>query len=259
MMKFTSLRFPRAAISFAFAAAFIPAVASAGLFDDEEARKAIVDLRTKVDTTSAQLEAKINGKLDGKADKSSALELSGQLDTLRGEIAKLRGQLEVLANDLANTQRRQQDLYVDLDNRLRKLEPQKVMVDGKEATLASSEQRAYEAALSLFKTGSYKEAGAAFYAFNLNHPQSALAGTAQYWLGNSYYAQRDCKSAIGELQKLVSVYPDHPKSPDALLIVSGCQVELKEKAASRKTLEQLISQYPGSDEAKSAKKLMSAK
>lgn len=223
--------------------------AHAGLFDDDEARKAILDARAKMEALGNRLDSKI----DTKADKSSVLELANQNEQLRAEIAKLRGQLEVLVNDLSNTQRRQQDFYVDLDKRIQKLEPKRVLIDGKEATVDNNEQRAYDAAFGLFKDGDYKNASTALSAFVVNYPQSAYAGAAQYWLGNSFYAQRDCKSTISTLQGMVKAFPDHPKSPDAMLNISACQLELKDKPGSKKTLEALIAQYPDTEAAKTAK------
>lgn len=244
-----SSSFAKAMIAGTMAFALLPSLAFAGIFDDDEARRAIVDVRAKIEALTLKLDA----KLDTKADKSSALELSNQNELLRAEVAKLRGQIEVLTNDLANTQRRQQDFYVDLDNRLRKLEPRKMTVDGVEMTIEVSEQRAYDAAMALFKATEYKSAGETFYAFTQTYPKSALLGLAQYWLGNSYYAQRDCKNTISSLQILVKNHPDHPKTPDAMLNIAACQLELKDKAASKKTLETVISQYPTTEAAEAAK------
>lgn len=254
VIKFSKLSMTKSAIAAAFIVALAPSIASAGLFDDDEARKAILDLRAKVDAVSA----KLDNKLDTKADKSSALDLANQNEQLRGEIAKLRGQIEVLTNDLANTQRRQQDFYVDLDNRVRKLEPKMMNVDGKEATVEINEQRSYDAALALYKSADYKNAGAAFNAFLVNYPQSAFAGSAQYWMGNSFYAQRDCKNTVVAMQGLVKNYPDHPKAPDAMLNVAACNIELKDKAGAKKTLENLIKQYPDSEAAQAAKNRLSS-
>jgi len=205
-------------------------LANAGIFDDDEARKAIFDVRAKIDALSVKLESKI----DTKADKTSALDLSSQNEQLRSEVAKLRGQIEVMSNDLAKLQQRQQDFYLDLDNRLRKVEPKRITVDGKEATVDVNEQRAYDTALGLFKDADYKNAAAAFSNFTNNFPQSVYSGAANYWLGNSYYAQRDCKSAIPALQVLSKHFPDHPKTPDAMLNIAACHLELKDKIASKK-------------------------
>nr|WP_315467726.1 tol-pal system protein YbgF [uncultured Undibacterium sp.] len=232
-----------------FVCMLTPAIASAGLFDDEEARKAILDLRTKITALTAKLEA----RLDDKADKTSALELNNQNEQLKAEISTLRGQIEVLLNDLANLQKRQQDFYVDLDKRIRALEPKKLTVEGREVTIEQSEQRSFDAAMSLYKAGQYANAASAFTGFTLNYPESIFASQAQYWLGNSHYAQRDCKSTIVALEKLLKTYPDNPKEPDAMLNIAACQLELKDKKESRKTLQAVISKFPGTEAAQAAK------
>lgn len=229
-----------AALMAAFSCASLSA--HAALFGDDEARRAILDVRTKVDTLQ-----------QSKADNSAVLELSNQNDQLRQEIARLNGQIEVLSNEVANIQQRQKDFYVDLDNRLRKLEPQVVAVDGKDATVELSEQRTYDNALALFKAGDYKKSGAAFADFLQRYPQSAYAPSAQYWIGNAYYAQRDYKNAIAAQQALLKKYPGNPKGADALLNIASSYTELKDKSAAKKTLESLVAQYPNTPSAQTAK------
>jgi tol-pal system protein YbgF len=232
------------------ASSFAPMQANAALFGDDEARKAILDIRARLDT--------MQNELNAKADKGSSLELNNQNEQLRQEISRLRGQIEVLTNELANTQKRQKDFYVDLDNRLRKMEPQQVTVDGKEVSIAPVEQSAYDVALAHFKAGDYKNAGASFYDFTRRFPQSGLAPSAQYWLGNTYYAQRDYRNAIAAQQVVVKNYGDSPKAADALLYIASCQMELKDKPAAKKTLETLLAQYPQSQAAETAKDRLAA-
>ncbi|MGE5622343.1 MAG: tol-pal system protein YbgF [Bacillota bacterium] len=242
----------KSSIAAAFMAAFslVPLVSQAALFEDDEARRAILDIRKRLDN--------MQGEIGTKADKSSNLDLLNQNEQLRQEIAKLRGQIEVLTNELANQQRREKDFYVDLDTRLRKLEPQKVTIDGKEVTMEPGEQKAYDAALGYFKAGDYKNAGAAFSDFLRRYPQSGLAPSAQYWLGNTYYALRDYRNAISAQQVVLKNYADSPKAADALLNIASCQMELKDKAAAKKTLETLIGQYPDSPAAQTAKERLAA-
>jgi len=63
MIKLPPIRL--AAVAFALAAWF-PLHANAGLLDDDEARRAILDLRSKVDTLARD----VNARLDAKSDKS---------------------------------------------------------------------------------------------------------------------------------------------------------------------------------------------
>lgn len=229
--------------------AYLPLHASAGLLDDDEARKAVVTLRAKVDEIARDLST----RLDAKADKASTQDLLNQNEQTLQEIAKLRGQIEVLGNELANTQRRQKDFYADLDARLGKLEPQKAIIDGKESAIEPSEQRAYDSALVLFKAGDYKNAASALSDFVQRYPKSGYASNAQYWLGNAYYAQRDCKNAIAAQQVVVKAYPDSPKAADAILNIASCYTELKDKVNTKKSLELLIAKYPDTPAALTAR------
>lgn len=239
--------FIKSTLAAALAAAFClaPLQANAGLFDDAEARKAILDIRARIDN--------LNMRLEGKADKTTNLDLAGQNEQLRQEVAKLRGQIEVLSNELANEQRRQKDFYADLDSRLRKVEPQRTTVDGREVSIDPSEQKTYDAALAFFKAGDYKNAGATFFNFLRIYPQSGFAASAHYWLGNTYYAQRDYRNAITSHQTVVQNYPDNSKAPDALLNIASSHIELKDRAAARKALEALVTRYPDSSAAQTAK------
>lgn len=230
--------------------ALAPLQARAGLFEDDEARRAILEIRDRLNN--------MQNEINAKADKSNNFDLNNQNEQLRQEIAKLRGQVEELANQLANEQRRQKDFYVDLDNRLRKFEPQKTTIDGKEVMISQQEQRDYDAALAYFKAGDYRNAGASFYDFTRRYPASGLAPSAQYWLGNTYYAQRDYKNAISAQQVVVKNYPDSPKAADALLNIASCQIELKDRIAAKRTLETLVAQYPDAPAAQTAKDRLAA-
>ena len=219
--------------------------AQAGLFDDDEARKAILDIRSRLDG--------LRRDLDNKADKNSLLDVASQNEQLRQEVAKLRGQIEVLTNELSSTQQRQKDFYVDLDTRVRKLEPQKLTVDGKEADVEPAEQKTYNAALAVYKSGDYKNAGTALADFLRRYPQSGFAASAQYLLGTTFYAQRDYRSAIAAQQLVVKNFPQSPKAADALLNIASCYVELKDRPAAKKTLETLVAQFPESPAAQTGK------
>ena len=98
--------------------------AQAGLFDDDEARKQIFDLKADVTASQAATQKAFDeriGRLDA-ALKDRAVDLAQLIDGLRQDMTKLRGQIEVLLNRAETMERRQKDLYVDLDTRLRRLE-----------------------------------------------------------------------------------------------------------------------------------------
>jgi len=230
-------------------AAWMPLQASAGLLDDDEARRAIIDLRAKVDAISRDL----NARLDAKTDKTTQLDMLNQHEQTMQEIARLRGQIEVLANEVAKAQSSQKQFYADLDTRLKKLEPRQETIDGQAAQVMPSEKAAYDAAMEQFKSGDYKGAIAALQEFVRRYPESAYAANAQYWLGNAYYAQRDYKNAIAAQEVVTKTYAGSPKAPDAMLNIASSYALLKDNKNARKSLQQLVSKFPDSSAAQAAK------
>jgi tol-pal system protein YbgF len=75
----------------------------------------------------------------------------------------------------------------------------------------------YEYATSLLQKGSYAEAEVALKTFVQEHPNDALAGNAQYWIGETYYARKDFKNAAVAFAEGYQKYPNSPKAADNLL------------------------------------------
>jgi TolA-binding protein len=68
-----------------------------------------------------------------------------------------------------------------------------------------------------------------------------------------YSGQRDYKNAIAAHQKVIATWPTDPKAADAMLSIASSQEALGDRAASRKTLQDVLAKYPGSQAAASAK------
>ena len=265
--------------------------AHAGLFDDEEARKQILQLRSQIAETQRTLDQRV-GELEAQARNRSIIDLFNQVETLKTEFARLRGQIEVLQNEMENTQKRQRDLYVDLDGRLRKMEatmaeqaaraaqmppavvgpavppgaggptaadPSRAMPPSGAAPPPASimdpvaEQRTYDQGLEHFRAGRFAEAVTAFQLFIRNFPKSTLVPSAQYWIGNSLYAVRDFRGAIATQRQLLTQFPDSAKASDALLNIASAQSELGDLQGSRATMQEVVAKYPASEAGAKAK------
>ncbi|AGX86547.1 hypothetical protein Cenrod_0428 [Candidatus Symbiobacter mobilis CR] len=233
--------------------------ASAALFEDGEARKAILDLRQKFESQKLAVEqAKQACTTHGASQADSLLALQRQIELLRGELAQLRGEQEKLAAALAEEQRQRKDETRSVADRLGKLEPAKVNVDGAEFVADPAERREYDAAMQAFKQGDYLGAQQQFVAFIERYPGSGYLLSAFFWLGNAQYATRDYKEAIFNFRAMVSRAPKHIRSPEAILAVASCQLELKDVRAARKTLQELIQTYPKSEAAVAARERLAA-
>jgi tol-pal system protein YbgF len=255
-----ALRLTLAAL--AVGAAFVQP-ARAGLFEDDEARKAILELRGKVQANedaakqrADQLNALIQEQLQPL--RRSLLDLNGQIESLRAEIAKLRGQNEQLARDLADTQRKLTDQSQSVEARLKPLEPQKVSLDGREFQVTPDERNQYEAAIGLVRRGEFAEAVAALNAFLKRYSASGYTDSVRFWLGNAQYGKRDYKDAIATFKAFIAGNPEHPRAAEALLALANCQIELKDNKSAKRSLDDLIKAYPSTEAAQAAKERLRA-
>lgn len=237
--------------------------AQAALFEDDEARKAILDLRTRVQQSEDAQRLRIE-QLGVLAQdqlgpmRRSLLDLNAQIDALRLDLAKLRGQNEQLARDLSETQRKLNDQAQSLDSRLKPLEPQKVQLDGREFQVEPEERRQYDAAMGLIRRGDFAEAAAAMAGFLRRFPASGYIDSVRFWLGNAQYGKRDYKDAIATFKAFISGNPEHPRAGEALLALANSQIELKDSKSARRSLEDLIKAYPGTEAAQAGKERLAS-
>ena len=256
---------PAAVLAMALVPAFIN-TAQAGLFDDDEARKAILDLRTRVALVDEQARARhaelttANTQMLEQltALRRSLLDLNNQLESLRAEQASLRGGNEQLAKDVAELQRRQKDVGQAIDDRLRKLEPIKVSLDGQDFLADPDEKRAYDDAIGMLRSGDFERGSTVLAAFLRRYPASGYAPAARYWQGNALYGKRDYKEAINTFRAFVTGTPEHPRAAEALLAIANSQAEMKEAKTARRTIEELVKNYPGSEAAQAGKERLAS-
>lgn len=229
--------------------------AHAGLFDDDEARRAILDLRAKVEQEQAA-----NRQLKTEQDqiRESLLALNTEIEQLRRELAAMRGQGEQVARDVAELQQRQRDIAQGVDERVRRLEPQKVSIDGKEFNAAPEEKRAYEEAIGSFRSGDFAASAAALNTALTRWPNSGFADSATFWLGNAQYGLRQYREAIASFRKFAAEAPGHPRAPEAWLSIANCYAEIRDRPAARKALEELIRNYPDSEAAATGRERLAA-
>ena len=226
----------------------------AALFEDEEARKAILDLRQRVEVMRNDGErARQASSQELTGLGQSMLDLQRQIELLKAEIASLRGSNEQIMRELSEIQRQQKDQMQAMQARFSKLEPVTVQLDGVEFVADKAETADYEAALAVFRKSDFARAQSLFSRFLANYPASGYGVPALFWLGNAQYATRDYKGAMANFRALIAKDPDHVRVPEAVLSVANCQLELKDGKGARKTLTDLVKAYPQSEAAVAAR------
>ncbi len=253
-------------------AALLSSSANAGLFDDDEARRAILDLRARIQSSddaskarSTELAASsaaslstLNAQLLDQLQllqqlRRSLLELNAQLESSRGDTARLRGTQEQLARDVAELQRRQKDAVQGVEERLRKIEPQTISFEGKDFLVEPDERRLHDEAMATMRAADFNKSAVQLATFLSRYPSSGFAPSVRFWLGNALYGKKDYKEAIATFRSLAADLPEHPRAPEALLSVANCQFEMKDAKGARRTLDDVIKIYPKSEAAAAAK------
>jgi tol-pal system protein YbgF len=242
---------------------------ASAFFEDAEARRAILDIRQKLDShkadadkSAADVGARITTESQRQADevtqlRRSLLTMQNQIDGLRDEVAKLRGQNEQLARDVSESQRLHRDFVQTVQARLQQLEPLQITHDGVDFTVEQGEKRDFEAAFATFRNGDFAQAQTAFGDFINRYPRSGYRVSALFWLGNAQYAEKDYRQAIHNFRQILTLAPNHLRAPEAMLSIANSQLEMKDNRGARKTLLDLVAAHPKSEAASAARDKLS--
>lgn len=228
--------------------------AHAALFGDDEARRAILDLRQKLDATQQSVKTQVQAQSEEIAVLRRALfDLQNQIEALKADQSKMRGTNEQLIKELSELQIKQKDVVQAVDSRLSKFEPIKVVLDGLEFQADPAEKKEFDTALAVFRTGDFAAAQSSMLNFLRRYPTSGYAASSLFWIGNAQYATKDYKESVINFRKLLSIAPQHTRAPEAMLAISNCLVELKDIKGARKAMEELVAAHPNTDAAQTAK------
>jgi len=107
----------------------------------------------------------------------------------------------------------------------------------------------YDAAYGYIMSGEYDLAERSFKTFLANHPTDRRAGSAQYWLGESYFERNQHREATDAFLKSYTQYPDDVKAPDSLLKLGLAYQGLGERKAACNAYDELLTKYPKASKA----------
>jgi tol-pal system protein YbgF len=115
-------------------------------------------------------------------------------------------------------------------------------------------EREYAAALATYRAREHGQAVIDFLDFIAKYPKHPLAGNAQYWIGEAYWAQRDYRQALVEFEKVFDHGP--AKAPDAQLKIGLCYLRLGDVQRAQQAWQRVVNEYPKSESAGMAKSLL---
>jgi len=211
------------------------------------------------------------------AIRRSMAETSADIADIRDNLQQLRGQLDLLRKDLAaaaTRANRKDEEYKEIRDKLNNAvfkinfienflgigarEDQPEAAEKGEKLRETSKgkpdkESAYVAAYELFKDGKFDKAREAFLNFLKQYPDTEYSDNAQFWLGECFYFEKKYENAILEYEKVAQNYPDGDRVPHALLKQGISFLNLGDKASAKLILQRVISDYPNTNQARTAK------
>ena len=99
-------------------------------------------------------------------------------------------------------------------------------------------------AMNLYRKSSYSDAVLAFNQFVEQSPDHALAGSAQFYAGESYFMMGEYGLALPEFQKMLTTFPNSPRVPAAMVRVAHCHQLLGNQKQADRELTLVAAAYP---------------
>ena len=244
-------------------AALVRRAAHAGLFDDDEARKAILDMRQRIDQSNEQSRARHAEQMPSRSTSSSArvFELNTQLEQMRvddgeaarpGRAARAR-RLRVAAQAEGHLARR------------RRAHPQDRAAEGHASTARNSSPSPRRSASTRRRSQAVaqgrvrRRAGGADGASCGASRRAATRDSALFWLGNAQYGLREYKEAISSFRTMVSNAPDQRAGARG----AARDRQLPDRAEGHRrrrasTIEELMKAYPKSEAAQAGRERLAS-
>lgn len=216
---------------------------------------------------SAYLRARVDSlHTEQRLLRRTVEQLQAQSEKNANALIRLHAEAQVQLNQLIEGVQALDDRLVDMGNRFSsspaKGRPAFLLppVDTNAAAIADSSQarqlsgalRLYDLAYQDLVKGHFELARQGFMQYLRLLPEGEVADYCQYWIGESYYAEKNFSEAAAAFQHLLDTYPTSSQAPKALFKLADCQLALGKTAGGKKNLQTLMAQFPHTPEAKLA-------
>lgn len=208
--------------------------------DVSAVRKMSADIQATIDSTKSEMQA-LNGKLD---DTAAAVKKPAE------DLTRYREDADKRIIALEERILKQQVILDSLSKKMAEL------AKAKKDETASSPDALYLKGLDSLKAGDVGTARENFTKFLDQNPKHDLAANAHYWIGETYYSEKNFESAILSYQEVIKSYPGKDKVVAAMLKQAMAFDAIKDSKSAKFVLKKLIEGFPKSEEAKKAKVLL---
>lgn len=244
------------------------------LQDIEEMKTRLI--KTEKSVSGVKVEAKEIAEINSQAAlknldsiRKGSADMQANLDSMRIDVQVLAGKVDDLGlvakkpfDDIALLKEDTSKSVGSLDERIKKLEAEMGRVNEKMTALAKSLERpptpedVYKQAFDAFKGNETAKAREMFNKFTEQFPDNALSPNARYWVGETYYLEKNYEQAVLEFQRVIKEYPGKGKVPAAMLKQGLAFKELGDTKSARFIIKELIEKFPNAEEIPAAKEFL---
>lgn len=225
-------------------------------------------VRAQVETLSrnqADFQAELDGvRVDLQSMQGSAGDQERANEELRQELTLLRDELNLQLADygqrLAKLETAVQagSVAVPATKAAAGKAPAVVTPKAQPTPVGESAPELYDRALKTIREDRQFAAGRELMELFLNrYPKDDLAVNAAYWVGETYYAEKNFEKAILQFEDIIQQYGEHPKVASAMLKQALAFEASGDANTAKLLLQRVIDTYPLSDEASKAKEKLS--
>ncbi len=181
--------------------------------------------------------------------------LKAQLTALGGQIKELKTRIDTVESQVKENKAALKEQSEEKAGETEETPVQAAPGTDKNAKTQYADKKAhYDAAYALFINAKYSEAREKFELFLKTYPQNELSDNAQFWIGETYYREKDFESAILSYETLLKKFPKSQKGPSALLKQGLSFVEIGDPKTAKVIFDQVVERFPDTNEAQIAKK-----
>lgn len=241
----------------------------------------IEEMKTRLIQSEKSISAvKIQAKEIAEQSSSEALknldvlrkgtaDMQANLDAIRVDVQVMNGKVDDLGlvakkpfDDISLLKEDTSKAVTSMEERIKKLDAEVERINAKLTALTKSletpptPENAYKQAMDAFKSGETAKARDMFTKLTEQFPDSKLTANARYWIGETYYSEKNYEQAVLEFQRVIKEHPGKEKVPAAMLKQGLCFRELGDTKSAKFIIKELIEKYPLAEEVPAAKEVL---
>lgn len=201
--------------------------------------------------------------------RKGTADMQANLDSMRIDVQVMTGKVDDLGvaakkpfDDISLLKEDTSKSVISMEERLKKLEADLAQasskIDGivKALETPPNPDNIYKQALDTLKSGETGKSRDMLNQFATQFPDHKLAANVRYWIGETFYLEKNYEQAVLEFQRVIKEYPGKEKVPAAMLKQGLSFRELGDIKSAKFIIKELIDKFPRAEEIPTAKEVL---